>query len=175
MLRFANRRNFCTAHGNERGETEVGKELISKATRNEFREALVGFVLREIVDIFNVAEIEARTDFEPQPFLSGQRRNLVERYYASINFRSCADVRKVTSAFEEVIERLEQIKGSVVDPALIGQTISNLVRRMERDGFDYQNGHFISESLRLVAIDTRAITESCGSGAGMKEAAYPSA
>ena len=40
-------------------------DLIGKATRNEFREALVGFVLRDIEMFFDGAGLSRKEDFSP--------------------------------------------------------------------------------------------------------------
>src|ERR1700730_15863860 len=92
----------------------MSRELISKATRNEFREILVGFVLREIDMIFEAAGVEARADFQTQ--VSGQRGSLVEQYYANLDFSSPAHVRKLAAAFDEVIEQLRQVQNRVTNP-----------------------------------------------------------
>ena len=84
----------------------MSREIISKATRNEFREVLVGFTLREIEMIFEAAHMEPRVDYEPP--VSGQRRSLIEQYYANIDFSSQKDVRKLLNAYEELIEQLQQ-------------------------------------------------------------------
>jgi Abortive infection C-terminus len=133
----------------------VGTEIISKATRNEFREVLVGFVLREIDMIFEAAGIVARRDFEPQ--VTGQRRSLIEQYYASLDFRSAKDVRKVTSAFEEVIEQLQRAKDRVQNQEVTQRTIDALLRRMERDGFHYEKGRFFLADARLNVIEAPSL------------------
>jgi hypothetical protein len=134
----------------------MGSELISKATRNEFRETLVGFVLREIEMIFENAGIEARAIL--QPHVTGQRRIAVEQYYSSIDFCSPLDVRKAVCAFEEVIERLQQTKGNLwaaQNPSK--EKINVLLRRMERDGFRYENGRFTLDPLARRAIQAPSL------------------
>ena len=131
------------------------RELISKATRNEFREAFVGFVLRDIDMIFEAAGIEARTDF--QPLVSGQRRGLVEKYYASLDLSSQADARKLVAAFEELIEQLHQAQSLVTNPEVTQRTIDTLLRRMARDGFRYENGCFVSDLLRLNVVEASSL------------------
>src|SRR5579862_3130289 len=133
----------------------MGRELISKATRNEFREALVGFVLREIKMIFENAEIEARAVL--QPHVTGERRIAVEQHYASIDFCSPLDVRKVISAFEEILERLQRTKDSPWQLDLPKRKIEILLRRMERDGFQYEGGRFLVDRLELSAIETPSL------------------
>ena len=108
----------------------MSRDLISKATRNEFREVLVGFVLREIDMIFEAANLAPKLDFEPQ--VGGQRRSLVEQYYANIDFSSATDVAKLLRAYEEIILQLERAAETHAPAA---NTIRDLLRRMERDGY----------------------------------------
>lgn len=144
----------------------VNRELISRASRNEFRELLVGFfVLREIDMMFESAGITAREDYNPQ--LSGQRRTRVEQYYANIDFNRISDVRKVVAAFEEIILQLRQHPHFRTDPETREQQISRLLMRMQRDGFHYEDGKFASDYLHansleipsLVALTEESITE----------------
>lgn len=118
----------------------MSQELISKATRNDFREVLTGFVLREIDMIFETANLSPKLDYTPP--VGGQRRSLVEQYYANINFSSPRDAQKLASAYEEVIEQLEQRKLQVANPEEVQVTIDLLLRRMKRDGFEYKDGKF---------------------------------
>ncbi|MHB8842902.1 MAG: abortive infection family protein [Candidatus Aquicultor sp.] len=127
----------------------MNKDSISKATRNEFREALVAAcVLREINDIFQGAYLEPRLDYEP-PVL-GQRRSLVEQYYVNIDFRSPADTQKLIAAYEEVIERLTKAESLNSEVTWVQTYLASLKRRMERDGFLFQSGRFIYNRGQLV-------------------------
>lgn len=138
----------------------MSRELISKATRNEFREVLVGFTLREIEMIFEVAHMKPRADYEPP--VSGQRRSLIEQYYANIDFSSQKDVRKLLSAYEELIEQLQQAQSRVINPESVDTTIETLLRRVERDGFTFQSGRFVSVKPQSVLVEvaaTIALTE----------------
>ncbi len=66
-------------------------ELISPLLRNDFREFCVSnFVLRQIRDIFDMAGVK-QGKLSPSRIISGQRRTLVEEYYASINWNSKED------------------------------------------------------------------------------------
>jgi len=105
--------------------------------------------------IFEAAEIEARTDFEP--LVSGQRRALVEQYYASLDFSSPADTRKLVAAFEELIEQLHQTQSGVTNPKVTQSTVDTLLRRMVRDGFRYENGRFVSDALRLNVVEASSL------------------
>ena len=108
-------------------------DMISKATRNEFREVLVGFVLREIDMIFEGAGFNPNLNYDPQ--ISGERRTLVERYYIDIDFSSPTDIRKLLAAYEDIILRLKQSSAE--------ESVKVLLRRMERDGYSFENERFI--------------------------------
>jgi hypothetical protein len=76
-------------------------ELISRKTRNEFREYLVSWPLREIETEFDSAGIRPRLDYQPP--VGGQRRTLVEQYYAAIDFSSRSDVERLLRVYEAVL------------------------------------------------------------------------
>ena len=109
-------------------------ELISLRTRIEFRETLVGFVLREIEMFFEGAGFSRRNDYEPP--VGGARRSLVEQYYAGINFESHADIKKLLYVYEEIVHSLDQ--NGVSD---VGK--NNLLRLMKRDGYDFDGDTFV--------------------------------
>ena len=62
----------------------MSREFISKATRNEFREVLVGSTLREIDMFFEAGGLSPKAGYESP--VGGQRRSSVETYYANIDF-----------------------------------------------------------------------------------------
>ena len=68
-------------------------DIISKKTRNEFREYFVGMTLREIGTEFDNADVELDENYLPN--CGGQRRELVEKYYHSIDWKNWRDVRKI--------------------------------------------------------------------------------
>ena len=108
-------------------------DLIRKSTRNEFRECLVNHsVLREIAMIFDGAGLVQNQ--EHNPAFQGERRGLVEQYYANVDFNSIADVRNILSAYGEVIQILLR-KGCQSES-------DDLLSRMEKDGFTYNGGEF---------------------------------
>jgi len=127
----------------------MSKELISKATRNEFREVLTGHVSREINMLFEAGGLTPLEGY--QPAVGGQRRGLVETYYANIDFASAADIRKLLITYEEIIEGLQ--RGHEAAPnGTLQATIKSLLRRMEREGFRYENGHFVSDALSVAIV-----------------------
>jgi hypothetical protein len=136
------------------------RELISKSTRNGFREVLTGFVLRDIDMIFEAAGLRPKSDH--QPGVSGQRRGLVEQYYANINFTNPSHVKRLLTAYEELLEKLTGL--DVVNPEATQKTIDNLVRRMERDGYPYRKGRFVFSAATvsapsLISLSEESITE----------------
>ena len=110
-------------------------DLISKATRNEFREALVGFVLREIEMFFEGAGLSRKEDYDPP--VTGARRTFVEQYYASIDFSSPNDIKKLLAAYGEIVLRLNRI--GIDDTA-----VDDLLRLMKRDGYAFDGESFVS-------------------------------
>ena len=108
-------------------------ELITIRTRNEFREALVGFVLRDIEMLFKGAGLSKRDDFDPP--VDGMRRTLVEQYYASIDFKSPADVKKLVSVYGDIVLRLDR-------HAFNENVKDDLLRSMMRDGYEFDGDTF---------------------------------
>jgi len=131
------------------------RELISKGTRNEFREVLTGFVLREIDMIFESAGLSPKRDSNSQ--LPGQRRTLVEQYYANVDFTNPSDVQRVVAAYEELMLQLNAHPSQWGDESRHNEVIQRLLSRMERDGFRYEHGRFSSEALHVHALDTPSL------------------
>jgi hypothetical protein len=126
-------------------------DLISKKTRSEFREHMVGWVLREIEIEFDAAEIACDRAFEPG--CSGQRRSFVEQYYHSLDFTQWKDVRKVVLVYENVLARLEEDiqnpKGRWSDAEAPKRALSTLTKLLEKDGFRYENGRLVNRADRV--------------------------
>jgi hypothetical protein len=113
----------------------MGSELVSKKTRHDFREWFVSFnYLRGIDAAFTNADIERRS-LPDGLALSGERRLLVEEYYASIDWTSHMDVRKVLDVYEGVLEGIE-------DQVLH----QRLVQSLERDGYRCEQGRLVPTS-----------------------------
>lgn len=134
----------------------MSKELISKATRNEFRELLTGSTLREIEMAFDAGDLTPLEGYQPTG--GGQRRGLVEAYYANIDFSSPADVRKLLAVYEEIVESLTQAAHRSPNENY-GVTLNSLLRRMERDGFRYENGHFVSPVLSATILNVPSLVQ----------------
>ena len=110
-------------------------DLISKTTRNEFREALVGFVLREIAMFFEGAGLSSKEDYSPP--VTGARRTLVEQYYTNIDFSAPNDIKRLLAAYGEIVLRLN--RNGINDT-----TKDDLLRLMKRDGYDFDGECFVS-------------------------------
>lgn len=135
-------------------------DLISKKTRYEFREYLTGWVLREIEGVFDSAGIEFRQDAPVTT--SGQRRQLVEQYYASLDFTNPHDVAKLLRAYEFVLHRafesrVGHLSGATIEP---GDAPKKLVGWLRKDGYDYVDGRIgpISGIARIADVRAAAST-----------------
>ncbi len=122
-------------------------DLVSKKTRIEFREFLVGFILHEIENEFDAADVHCNLDHQPQ--LSGQRRTLVEQYYSTVDWTNWADVKKVIQAYEGILNKAIQATESIGewDRALAEtrkKRIQELINFLKRDGFQWVDGKIIS-------------------------------
>ena len=110
----------------------MSKELVSKKTRREFREYLVGWYLRQIEEIFddhNVQHVDVPTEKLP----TGERRSLVECYYASINWNDPSDVRKILNIYEDILFDLQDEQKTL------------FVNLLKKDGYSFENGRIIRD------------------------------
>ena len=119
----------------------MAKEFISKRTRTEFREFLVGWPLREISDEFEGEYIECRSDYEPG--LDGQRRSLVERYYASLDFTNWNDVQKLLRVYENILNTINSV---------VPETVERFNGFLRRDGYEYKDGRITAVGLALPSL-----------------------
>jgi hypothetical protein len=110
-------------------------ELISRATRRAAREAWVETTLREIESDFDNAGIE-QGDLPSGMNITGERRTLVEKYYATIDWSSKRDVRRVLAAYESLLGRLGPYHGE--------RHLEPLIAALRRDGLSYVNGKLVA-------------------------------
>jgi hypothetical protein len=96
--------------------------LVSPRTRRAFREHLVGWPLRAIQDLFENEGIQLG---QGSPAVTGQRRSLVERYYATVDWTAPQEVRRVLRAYEHIL----------ADADLPAPTYGELKRYLEWDGY----------------------------------------
>jgi len=125
----------------------TGRELISKKTRTEFREFLVGWTLREIENEFSAAGLEPDRSYEPQ--LGGQRREFVEQYYHTMDFAEARDVEKLLRVFEAILTQCEaQIAnpGSYTDAGTLKREHDKLLACLRRDGYKFSDGRLRARS-----------------------------
>jgi hypothetical protein len=115
-------------------------DLISKKTRNEFREFFVGWTLREIEMEFDAADVPFDPNFIPST--SGERRSLVEKYYHSVDWTKWNDVRKILTVYENVLSHLEGLVESGVEGAV--NSLRSLRKWIERDGYKYNYGKLVA-------------------------------
>ena len=106
----------------------MATELISKKTRQEFREWLVGWVLRKIEDLFDNHEVK-HINLPPEQLPSGARRSLVECYYASIDWTNPVDVRKILDVYEDILLDIPQADYEKKDA---------FITLLKRDGYTYE-------------------------------------
>lgn len=108
-------------------------DLISKRTRQEFREYFVGTSLRIIGDAFDAEDVHCDRDYNPPE--GGARRSFVEQYYHSIDWRNPPDVGRVLRVFASVLMDLEQTGTEGAQ-----KTRTRLLGHLQRDGIHLQDG-----------------------------------
>jgi hypothetical protein len=128
---------------------------LSKRTLTEFREWLVGWTLRTITDLFEGHGFKYVIVL-PELLPGGQRRGLVECYYAGIDLKNPDHVRRLLVVFEDVLFEIpEPNEGK-----------GKLVRLLERDGFQFQGGKIIDPTpkahIDLVGLPTDLDTSHLG-------------
>lgn len=116
----------------------MNKDLLSLKTRTKFREWMTGWVLREIDEEFQNVGLHVLPGFEPS--VGGQRRGLVEQYYAAINFSSWEDVQKLLRVYETVLDQSEKSTGDAH---------KDFLKLLERDGFVVEEHRIVPKGGRL--------------------------
>jgi uncharacterized protein (TIGR02391 family) len=118
------------------------QSLISKYTRSELREIFVRFfTLREIEDIFEGSNIVRNVKY--QSSRSGERRALVDQYYENIDFNLDRAITNFLNVCEEVVERL-YTEEDVFNALNAKRAADGLIRRLNKDGYNYNNGRFVT-------------------------------
>src|ERR1700730_6359664 len=108
-------------------------DLISKRTRQEFREYFVGTSLRIIGDAFDAEDVPYDRDYNPPE--GGQRRSFVEQYYHSVDWRNPSDVGRVLRVFASVLMDLEQAGTEGAQ-----RTRTRLLGHLQRDSIYLKDG-----------------------------------
>jgi hypothetical protein len=109
---------------------------------------LVGTTLGYIGDVFGAAGLEPK-QLAPELLPSGQRRSLVEEFYAGVDWSSSRAISRVLSAYEHILfdVRDEEEK-------------QRLVRSLRVDGFEVDdNGRVSSPAALDLGIDAGAIRD----------------
>jgi hypothetical protein len=120
----------------------------SPRTRQLFREHLVGTVLRYIDDVFSAAGI-VKKHLPPEQLPSGERRSLVEEYYAGVDWVSPGDVAKVLRAYEHILLDAE-----------LDEHREKLVRALRIDGFNVDEHGRINPPASLdLGIDMHSLDD----------------
>lgn len=91
----------------------TGADLISKRTRNAFREELVGWTLAEITTEFDNEGF--KPDHRHDPPVGGQRRGLVEQLYRRIDFADPRQVVRVLEVYQTVVVRARRYNAEVAE------------------------------------------------------------
>jgi hypothetical protein len=135
------------------------RELISKRTRNAFREFLVAWTLGEIAIEFDSAKIECDQGFKPD--VSGQRRSFVEKYYRTLDFTKAGDVKRLLTAYESIIERAERNLSAGHGREEAERAIAQLKACLAKDGFAYDGGNItaVNPESRFAFEEPGAISE----------------
>src|SRR5262245_2448633 len=116
----------------------MSRELISKKTRIEFREFLVGWTLAMISNEFDSADLRCDTTYIPQ--VAGQRRSLVEQYYRALDLTNPTDARKLLNAFENVLISIANSANPYYSSEQRDQDIARLATCLRRDGYVFDSG-----------------------------------
>ncbi|MBD2059530.1 abortive infection family protein [Oculatella sp. FACHB-28] len=74
---------------------------------------------------------------------SGERRSLVECYYASVDWSNPQAVRRILNAYEDVL---------ITIPAQHEEEKQKLIRYLKRDGYKYENGRIVSHALDAALV-----------------------
>ncbi len=127
------------------------RDLISRTTRNHFREWLVGWTLREIDDLFTAHGFE-HSFIPPELLPSGQRRSSVELFYESVEWANPEHVARMLRAYEDIIFQIE-------DRSL--PHVVQMLRYLERDGYVLEGNSLVAKG-SPTALST-AVLASLGS------------
>lgn len=117
--------------------TRTDNSLISKKVRNAFREIFSEYyVLQTIRLAFD--NYGFKIDEHHQPSVSGRRREIVEQYYASIDFTSETDTERVLRVYSDVLGDLpcdnEKSKNEKI----------KLLNILKLEGYDVVDGRLAS-------------------------------
>lgn len=138
------------------------KELVSKRTRNEFREFLVGWTLREIEMAFEAVYVDCDRQYVPP--VTGERRSFVEQYYHTLDFTTPADVLRLLNAYNGILDTAFRNVTNQLSPTDANRAIETLTESLAKDGFKYQNG-----KITPVTPEARRVFDEAASGRSISE------
>lgn len=131
----------------------MAADVISKRTRNAFREELVGWTLAEISTEFDNEGF--KPDLAYDPGVSGQRRGLIEQLYHRIDFNDPRQAGRVLEVYQTVVARARGYNADVAQ---------SLLDHLHRDGINTagvsfklnQRGHSPLQPLSAMAATLTA-------------------
>jgi hypothetical protein len=93
----------------------------------------VGWTLGAISDLFHDHGFSA--DYDHDPRTSGERRSLVEQFYANVDWADHDDVERMLGVFEALLDDAERTEQTDPDAAAAGWS-EQFVRMLARDGVE---------------------------------------
>lgn len=123
-----------------------GRELISRRTRNEFREMFSSWSVIRTIDMAFENEGFA-PDLSSEPAVSGARRSLVEQYYRAIDFADPRQAQRILRVYEDLIRDV-----ATSSP----ETADRLRSCLGRDGCRFENGRPVLGQPQIRFQDLRA-------------------
>lgn len=128
----------------------MGRELVSKKLRNDFREFLVGWTVSEIRLEFEAARI--RQDPNHEPNVHGVRRKFIEQHFATLDFTDPADLRRLISFFEGVLRSAKRKIPETIDPKSFKRAISNLLSGLKKEGMEWEGDRIVGVNPEIRSI-----------------------
>jgi len=118
---------------------------ISKKMRIDFRDAMKDHLVKALItNIFDAADVVCNLDYVPPSNISGERRTLVEQYYATIQWESPVDILKVLNVFGAFLSHLDEQSKNEARPienrAAIASKFRSLTGSANREGYAYADG-----------------------------------
>ena len=123
-------------------------ELVSGQVRTAVREAMVGTSLRQISNLFDAASVSVGKRSGPSS-ISGERRNLVEDYYASVDWADRESVSRVLEVYEAFLVELTGLaEGPSTQRDWAATNVKNLLRLLKKDGYVWEDDRLRHETDR---------------------------
>jgi hypothetical protein len=139
------------------------QELISRRLRNILRDYCSSFVLREIADEFDAADVPRGA--EPDEPISGARRTLVQQYYNGLDFADPRDAGKFLNVLSVFMRNMEKNIESSPGPNAAGfptyaaNRFQEMKDQLRRDGYAFQQGTIVPITAAARLSDTKALAQ----------------